>query len=238
MKIKNLALTALVLLLIFLAGFSAVQWLGYSYITVTGTSQNKQTNQIARFTATVSAKDEDKSVVNTEISEKSEDIVNAVKEFGVSKENIQTTNVNIYQVDEPVTVDGQVSYEPGDWQGRVTVEITLEDTSKASDLTNLLSDMDISNLYGPQFSLNRETIPETDLLESAYNDAYDKAEGMAKTLGKKIDKTVEISESGSDVSRGPGFPQMLGMGGGESDIPMEPGSTDVSKTVTVRFRLK
>jgi uncharacterized protein YggE len=238
MKIKNLALIALLLLLTFLAGFNLVRWLGYSYITVTGTSRNQQMNEKANFTVSVSAKDEEKSVVNQEISDKSEEIVNAIRDFGVKEENIQTTNVNIYQVDEPVTVDGQTTYEPGDWQGRVSIEIVLKDTSKASDLTELLSSLDISNLYGPQFSLDRENIPEARLLESAYEDAYDKAEKMAKSLGKIVDKTMEITEAGSISNNRPGIFEAVGMGGGGADIPMEPGSSNVSKTVTVRFRLK
>ncbi|MFC1700438.1 SIMPL domain-containing protein [Patescibacteria group bacterium] len=204
-------------------------------ITVTGSATHEITNQIASFTITVEVNDEDKAVAVEDVEEQVNEIIDAIKDFGIPEKDLQTQHLNIYQRDEPFVEDGRTTYEPGDWYASYSVEITLRDLDKSSSLTALLAGFDNSTMWGPNLRVDPDEINEEDILNDAVEDARQKAGALATASGKRIGKIVNIVEGG-----GGGYPIGLvregGMGG--AGLPIEPGSSSITKTVTVTFRLK
>ena len=75
---------------------------------------------------------------------------------------------------------------------------------------------------------------ESELLSKALEKARVKAEQLAGAEGRKVGKAVSITEG---VTSMPGILKMEGLGGG-GGVPLEPGSSQVSKLVTVTFELE
>ena len=204
-------------------------------ITVTGSAAKQQTNELASFNATVSNKNADKIAAVTEVTQKSEKLIADLKQFGVADKDLKTQSLNIYRDQVPFYVDGGQQFRDGDWNASISVDITLRDLSKSSDLTDLLAKSDASNIYGPSYSLTEGESDKTALLKAAFESAKAKADSLANGMGMKVGKVESVME-GSDYGL-PIYPlRDAGMGAGGGG--MEPGSSGVSTTLTVTFELR
>jgi len=93
-------------------------------------------------------------------------------------------------------------------------------------------------MWGPNLSIDSKKTDSDELLTSAIEDARQKAERMAKSMGAKLGKVIKVEEggAGSPILYGLAKEDSRMMGGGGA--PIEPGSTEISKTVTVTFELR
>ncbi len=66
-------------------------------------------------------------------------------------------------------------------------------------------------------------------------DAKEKAEIIAKASGRKLGKVLTVTEGSAGSNLLPMYAAKEGMGGGAS---VEPGTSTVSKSMTVTFELK
>lgn len=191
-------------------------------VTVTGESQSKQKNQVASYTAGVSVESDNKDTAVSQVNQATESIIKSVKDFGIKADDIQTQGASTYQ-------------RPDNKQWTVTnsIQITLRDVDRASNLLDLLNKSGATNVYGPTFSLESSKEAENKLLQEAIEDAKKKAEVLANASGRKLGKVLSVSEG----FQTPGIFAIAkeGLGGG---APTEPGSTTTSKTVTVTFALE
>jgi uncharacterized protein len=203
-------------------------------ITVTGSSTRQQANQLASFNATVSNKNADKATAVSDVTKKSEKLIADLKQFGIADKDLKTQSLNIYRDQVAYYVDGGQQFRDGDWNASISVDITLRDISKSSGLTDLLAKSETSNIYGPSYSLNEGESDKTELLKNAFDSAKAKAESLAAGMGMKVGKVVNVVE-GADYGSPVYSLKGDGMGGGGG---MEPGSSNVSTTLTVTFELK
>lgn len=204
-------------------------------ITVTGSANRQDANQLASFNATVSSKNADKAEAVSEVNQKSAKLVADLKTFGISDKDLKTQSLNIYRDQAPYWEDGVQKFRDGDWNASISVDITLRDISKSSDLTDLLAKADTSNIWGPNYSLAEGEPEKVALLKEAYDSAKVKAEALAGGMGLRVGKVLSVVE-GSEYS--PIYPLRdagMGAGGGGG---LEPGSSSVSTSLTVTFELK
>jgi hypothetical protein len=206
-------------------------------ITVTGEATERQQNQIAQFTAGVSAVNDNKDRAVAEVNDAMNKLVAQIKEFGIEDKDIQTQNLSIFQGEETFYAEGQPKQRPGQWRVNNSVTITLRDITKAEALTKLLSDSGANNVYGPNFMVDTEQRPQDALLAQAIEDAKKKAEVMAAASGGALGAIISVSEGITPGFIGPVFTARLESGGGGAG-PLEQGSSLVTKTVTVTFALE
>lgn len=206
-----------------------------SYITVSGSSQSQKKNEIATFNAGVTVINKDKAIAVSEVNTKSQKMVDEIKNFGISDNDVKTANMYIYQEQEAYYDGGIQKYRPGMWRATLSVEIILRDITRASDLASMLASLDTTDLNGPNFSLDTRNNNETSLLSDAIENAREKAQAMAESSGRSLGEIKNVVE-GTDYNMPVFSAKADGMGGGGA--PLEPGSTTVSKTVTVTFGLK
>lgn len=231
---KIIGTVVLVLILAWIVPWSKINWGRITWqqaevVTVTGEAKSQEKNQIANFSAGVMAQEMNKNKAITEVNTKMNDLVKAVKDFGIKEPDIKTQSLSYYQ--EPK--GGQ---NPGQWQVNNTIEIVLKDISKASDLTDLLAKSGANNVYGPNFSMEDTNTAEKSLYDAAIKDAKDKAESIATASGRKLGKVISVTDGGSIGGVYPMLAKLdSGMGGG---AVTEPGSTTVYKNLTVTFELK
>jgi len=204
-------------------------------IVVSGTSKEQKRNEIAKFTAGASAVNSDRDTAVKEVSDIVTRITEAVKTFGIKETDIKTSNLSIYQEEESYYEDGVQKRRKGQWRVSNNVEVVLRNVDEASQLADILTKNGATNVYGPMLTLDDTQKVSDDLLASAIEDAKDKAEIMAKASGGVLGEVVSVVEGSSPVGV---YRAMAEMGGGGGGMPIEPGSSTVSKTVVVSFRLR
>ncbi len=203
-------------------------------VTVNGTVKTQEKNQIARFSAGVSSVNDNKEEAIKEVNQKTEALIETVKNFGIESKDIQTQNLNIYLEEERYWEEGREKSRPGQWRVSNSVEIILRDVDRSSSLADALAKSGATNVYGPNFSLDETQEAEERLLEKAIKNARQKAETIAQSSGRKLGKIISVVEGGSSQT---GVFRLEGVGGG-GGVPIEPGTGTVSKTVTVTFGLE
>lgn len=206
-------------------------------VTVTGTAESKEKNQIAVFTAGVNAVKDNKEEAIKEVNDKISVISEAVKEFGIEVLDIQTQSMSVYQRQDSVWDNGVQKSKPGQWEVNNSISITLRNVDKASGLAGLLTKSGATNVYGPNFQLDTSKKAEDTLIADAMENAKVKAESMAEISGTRLGKVVSVTEGFQ--SAGIYYPMMAkdGMGGG-GGASVEPGSSSVGKSVTVVWELE
>ncbi len=120
----------------------------------------------------------------------------AVKDLGVPEKNIQTDHLSIeprYQYDF-----GKETFL-GYWV-RNTLVVTLNDTGKIEDLLSRALQSGVNYIHGVTFQTTELRKYRDQARESALKAAREKAEAMARVLGRTVGAPVQISE---DTSRGP-----------------------------------
>lgn len=207
-------------------------------ITVRGSSYKQEDNKVAEFTAGVSVTKDDKDKAIEEVNTKAEEIIEAVKDFGIDSKDIKTQNLSVSQSQDRYWDDESQRYKqrPGQWRVSNSVRITLREVDKASELTALLADTGATNVYGPNLRVDIGEQSGDDLLGEAVQDAREKAEKLASQMGVKVVEVIRVMEGGVEGGIRPMMLDGLGAGGG--GVPIEPGSSRVSKTVTVVFRIR
>lgn len=237
----------LIFLGLFLAPWKEIEWGTLKWgaektITVSGMAEKKTKNQIANFSAGVSAIDLNRENAVTEVNKKMDELVTTLKNFGIKTEDIQTAYLNIYQNQDSYwdQSDQRNKTRPGAWNVSNSVSIVLRDVDRASSLTDLLSKSGATNVYGPNFSLDKTGKDiENELYQLAIKDARQKAEEMVKSSGARLGEVLNIQEGGSYSPIYPMY-KMMGGGGGigsGENAPIEAGSSLISRSVTVTYRV-
>ncbi len=238
----DMVLVAIVGMLVCMAALYVIPWKNIvwgkvklsqgDFVTVVGEAKTKQKNQKATFSAGVNAISDNKDSAIADVNKKISAIIESVKAFGVSAEDIKTQNLNVYQNEETYYEDGRQKARPGQWRVSNTVEITLVNVDFAQDLTGILTKSGATNIYGPNFVLDETGATENSLVDEAVKNAREKAAKMATAANKKLGSITSMTEGYQTM---PVYRMESGGGGGGGGI--EPGTGTVTKTITVTFEL-
>lgn len=230
----------LVLLIVSFFPWSRISWgkfelLPSSTITVTGTASSSVDNQIANFSAGFYSVSDNRDQAIDQVNTQIETLIQAVKDFGIPAADIQTQNLSIYQMEEPITIDGRQRSAPGQWRVSNDINVTLRDITQAQALYQVLADSGATNIYGPNFGLDNTDAAELDLTQAAIDNATQKAQAIAESSSRKLGKIINVQEG--IVSGQPIFYSGRMMGGG-GEAPLSPGSQEIEKSLTVTFAIR
>lgn len=240
-KKSGIALLIILFLALFLLPIRKIEWgklrfLERERVTVTGKAELREKNEVARFTVGVESSKNDKDEAIAEVSEKVEVLIKKIKKFGIKEEDLKSQNMSIYQ-DKYIDRDDEVQRrKDGQWRVNNSLEIVLREVDKSSELLSLLNSSEISNVYGPSFYLEDVDQNDEKLLEMAMDKAKEKAEILAKISDKKLGGVISIVEGNSQGVYPVRSLEMNDFGGGA--VSVEPGSSRVSRSITVVFELK
>lgn len=206
-------------------------------LTVTGTYSSNVGNQVASFSLYLSTTNKDKATAVSETNKKAEEVITQIKSFGIKDTDIKTANLNIYQKEEPVWERGVQAYKPTDWYAGISIDVTVRDLSRVNDFTMMVTSLKTDSIYGPNFTVDNSSIDETRLLQGALDDASEKARFIGIHMKRNIGKVLHVVEGGSSLYDGAYAKVSNAVGGGGSP-DLQPGSSQVSKTITVTYELK
>lgn len=205
-------------------------------LTVAGSAESKEKNQIAKFSAGVNAAKDNRDEAIKEVNTKIAAITQGAKDFGIDPSDIITQSMSVNQYQESYYDNGVQKQRPGQWNVSNTIEVTLRDVNRAGALADILSKSGATNVYGPNFQLDTSKKAADKLMEEAIADARTKAEVVAKAIGATLGEAISVTE-GYQTS---GIYPMARMdfGGGGGGMPAESGTTTISKSVTVVWELQ
>lgn len=185
------------------------------------------------------------SAVQDESSKKVNKIIEFVKQQGVSKDDISTSQFNIYP---------QYNYKDGKndivgYEARQTIAVQVKGVDKSTQvLGKILSDSTLAGaneISGVSLGFDDPDNLRQKAREQAIEKAKIRAEELAKASGIKLGRIVGVSQSGGNFPGPIQYADGYGGGGGgyggsaKSISPnIEPGSQDVVESMTLIFEIK
>lgn len=216
-------------------------------ITVQGTGQATFPPDVARVSFTVEHTAATVAQAQTATIKQANEVLDFVKEQGVADKDVKTLSYNIspqYSYPGPCPSDSFCparSPKVTGYQVSETVQVTVRDLEKVSDLLAGLGRLEVQNLSGPAFALDDPTVGYDAARADAIMKAKTQAALLADQLGVSLDKIVNFSES----SGGYPYPMMYGLGmGGDGfeskaaspNIPTGENTYNASVSITYEIR--
>jgi len=165
-------------------------------------------------------------------------LVEALKNAGVAVVDIQTSNFNVYtspQYDKMTGVSTGTSYAVDN-----TVYVTVRDLSKLGSLLNTAVEAGANNINNVTFDVADKSAALKEARQKAMTNASSLASELAQNAGVKLGEIQNVSYS--DNSPSPTYYGMGGGGGGapapNASVPIQPGLTEITVTVSVTYAIK
>jgi len=256
-QIQGMTILALFILSIFLFAQSINMFKEYHFIgkgtypsntiTVTGEGELFAVPDTAEFTFTISEEAQTAAEVQKIATEKTNAVINALKEKGVEEKDVKTIEYALYPRYEWVAdiVCTQFSCPRNQKQTGFTLSqsmsIKVRDLDKAGELLELVTNKEVSNVRGLTFTVADEDAVQNDARKMAIDDAEVKAEKLAKDLGVSLVTLVGFSEGEEyrPVMYDSMVAESLEMGGAKSASVMVPeGENRIVSNVTLTYEIR
>ncbi len=163
-------------------------------------------------------------------------VIDAVKQLGITKENVKTTN---YSINPNYTYEGGKDRING-YNGNATITVKTSKTDLTPKIIEVATAAGANQVQGARFSVEKPETYRTKARNEAIANAKAQAKQLAADLGIKLGKVTNIIES-NGMDGGPiaydmakAYPAM-GLGGGGGGPAIEPGTQTISSVVTLYF---
>lgn len=175
----------------------------------------------------------------TQLNEKINNVIKAVEEVGVTKENIKTQNYSLYpQYDWINNVQ-----TPGGYTASQLLMVKVTNLSVNKDLVSQViaaaTKAGVNQIQGVSFdSSNIEDLKQEARLK-AIADAKNKAGSIASNLGVRLGKVIGWWENPVTLPGMPYYNEMGGYGGGGNSTPSVPsGNQEIIMDVSINYEVK
>lgn len=183
----------------------------------------------ATVSFTTDAKAASQSAAMNAASQRMRRLIGALRGAGVDARDLQTTGPTV----------GRDWQDPTTYAATQSLTVTVRDLKRAAELLALGTDNGATTSAGPSFSLADSNAFYTAALRRAVQDARAKADAAAALLGVRIAGVVSVDESPATSPPWPvGADRAASGAGTTTPPPIQPGSQQVSATVTVVFSYK
>lgn len=174
------------------------------------------------------AQNEANSIINA--------VTQAIKDLGVAAKDIKTSNYSVYP---------QYNYDGGQnritaYQVNASLNVTVREIDKANQVIDTATSKGANTVGGIQLTVDEDKRKQLlqQARELAVKEAKAKAVSLASAAGITLGKIVNVQESGG-VSPIPMYAKSAtGLGGGEGDTQIQPGSTDITTSVTLFYETR
>lgn len=173
---------------------------------------------------------------STKAREKMKKIFQVIKSFGISEKDYQTINFNI----QP-----KMKYDKGETTktGYIVtnrIKVMIKDLDQVGKVLEAVTDQDVSQVEGPNFSFSDPSKLEIAALKAAVEDAHKKALALADSAEAGLGSVFSINQLSSNMPSP--RPMMMYMANksaaGAGAVPIAQGQDDVSAQVEVVYLLK
>jgi uncharacterized protein len=159
-------------------------------------------------------------------------IIAAVKAQGVADKDIQTTNLSLYPQygsgSAPKVVGYQISEQ---------IEITVRDLDKAGDVVDTATAKGATDVNGISFDFADPVKVQNDARAAAVTAARASAQAMAGAANVTLGAVVSITDSTPPSPIFYGYGGMKAVPSADAATPVQPGTQDLTASVTVVFEI-
>ncbi len=179
-------------------------------ITVTGHGEVQAVPDIAKFYFTITKEAKTVKEAQDMVAVVEKGAIDALKELGVLEKDIQTANTNFYPKYEYQSPGGtrlacnQWGCPPSagkqvviGYEASESITVKVRDTDKSGDIQQALGTLGVTNLNGPDFSIDDEEALKVSARREAIDNAKEKARMLAKDLGVRLGRISSFSENGN-----------------------------------------
>ncbi len=166
--------------------------------TVNGTGESYTSPDIARIIFTVEKEATTVKEANSVVDTKVKKTIAFLKEKKVAEKDIKTISNSFNPLyDYPVCLTYPCNQTPKlrGYMSSRTIEVKVRNLDNAASFTEGLGTLEVTNLKGPEFTVDDEDKVVTEARNDAIKNAQEKADQLAKALGVKIVRIVNFSES-------------------------------------------
>ena len=159
-------------------------------------------------------------------------IIAAIKALGVADADLQTTNISLY----PQYDNGSTAKVVG-YQISEQLEVTVRDLDKAGDVVDAATAKGATNVNGISFDLADPVKSLNDARAAAVAAARVSAQAMAAAGQVTLGSVVSITDATPSTPIYYGFGAKSAAPAADLATPVQPGTQDLSATVTVIFAI-
>jgi uncharacterized protein len=196
-------------------------------ITVVGTGSASAVPDVADWSFGVQSDAGSAADALAAASASSRKIVAALRAAGIERRDIRTEQVAVYP---RMTSDGR-SVEG--YTATASVSAVVRDIGRAGDVVDAAVRAGANQVYGPTLRLSDDRAQYRAAVDAAFEDARARAEAIAANAGLALGAPVAIVEGG----RYGGPVPLDARAAAESDVAIEPGTQDITATLTVTFAI-
>jgi len=173
------------------------------------------------------------------INDTNNKIVEAMKKLNIKKEDIKTSNYSIY----PNYVYEASQNRITGYNGNVSISIKIKDTQKTANVIEEATKAGANNIQGTRFVVDNPDSYREKARELAIANAKEQAQKLAKSLGIRLGRIVNVNESTSGgISSRIKYASAISVsssgGAGDDSAQFEPGSQTITSVVTLYFEKK
>ncbi|HSG89591.1 MAG TPA: SIMPL domain-containing protein [Pseudomonadales bacterium] len=214
-------------------------------IVVNGEGEVRAAPDLARFSVAVGNEGREAQAVLEENAQRTERLLQALRDAGVEMRPIRTQGVSLQPVWGPRPRDPAPDWSPRvvGYQANNRLEITTMDLARVGELLAVAADAGANDIQGVQFSLENDRAARAEAIEMATRRAFDEAATLARAAGVAVGAVIELrlDHASTDVP--------MPMGGRErgmlmmdakamAPVPVEPGEVRVRATVSATLAIE
>ncbi|GAB4218661.1 MAG: hypothetical protein Fur009_0570 [Candidatus Microgenomates bacterium] len=169
--------------------------------------------------------------VQDQIDDINSKIINLLKSYGLSKENLKTTN---YSINPKYSYDKDGNNQIISYLGSVNLRVKVKDLSLLSKIIEGVILAGANEIYGISYEIDNPDKFQEQARKIAIENAKSQAKKLASNLGIRLSKITNIVE-GQPGDYQPIAAPMTGGGGLEKSVVIEPGTQTITSTVTLYF---
>ena len=166
-------------------------------------------------------------------------IVAGARAFGIAPRDVQTSYVSLQPAYRSVRdpASGTIEQKPDGYQASNSVVVRVRELPRLGEFLRNVVDGGANQIGGVSFELADPTKLEREALAAAVRDARQQAEIVAEAAGVRIRRieSVTLGSGYRPMPRAAAAPRAMRA---REDVPVEPGSLDVSSEVQVVFSLE
>jgi uncharacterized protein YggE len=203
-------------------------------VVVRGEALREVAPELAVFSVSVAARDKDRQVVLTRLTERAAELRTALDDYPEAIERRETSGVHV----RPELKRG--SEKVTAYTASASTTVTVTDFAVLGELLLRLANQEQTSISGPWWQLRPGSRAGAEVRKAAIEDALGRAREYAEAVGAEVDRLIEILDEGT----GGGHPMMRAMAfQGEPaadaalDLDLDPQQQTVQASVVVRVAI-
>ncbi len=204
--------------------------------SVSGEGKVTMMPDIAIVSAGVTAQGQSVTKVQQELNTKINAVSAAVKKLGVDDKDIKTSYYNI----SPTYDYSSSTQRITGYQANSNLTIKVRKIDTVNGVIDAATTQGANEVGGVHFDVDDKTKAENQARIAAVADAKSKADAAAKAAGFKLGRVINYSEGGGSSPRPMMYDAVksLPISGGGEPTQVEPGSSELSVSVTLSYEIQ